>query len=140
DAVPRNVAAFEVDGPDGWKVRLRSPSAVDLSPLRPLLRLALVSLAAGSALRRRGSRRDEPPREAALAPPPLGLGSEMSKIYRQAGKVARGDVPVLILGESGSGKEVLARWIHARSPRSAGSFLAVNCAALPRELLEAELF
>ena len=142
DAVPRNVAAFEVDGPDGWRVRLRSPSAVDLSPLRPLLRLALASLAAGAVLRRRGSRRpDELPREApSTPPPPLGLGPEMSKIYRQAGKVARGDVPVLILGESGSGKEVLARWIHARSRRSAGPFLAVNCAALPRELLEAELF
>jgi DNA-binding NtrC family response regulator len=140
DAVPRNVAAFEVDGPDGWKVRLRSPSAVDLSPLRPLLRLALASLAAGSSLRRRASRPDEPPREAASAPPPLGLGPEMSKIYRQAGKVARGEVPVLVLGESGSGKEVLARWIHARSRRAGGPFLAVNCAALPRELLEAELF
>ena len=64
----------------------------------------------------------------------------MSKIYRRAGKVARGEVPVLILGESGSGKEVLARWIHGRSRRGAGPFLAVNCAALPRELLESELF
>jgi transcriptional regulator with PAS, ATPase and Fis domain len=64
----------------------------------------------------------------------------MARIYLQAGKVARGDVPVLILGESGSGKEVLARWVHARSRRAAGPFLAVNCAAFPRELLEAELF
>jgi DNA-binding NtrC family response regulator len=64
----------------------------------------------------------------------------MVKIYRRAGKVARGDVPVLILGESGSGKEVLARWLHARSRRGAGPFLAVNCAALPKELLESELF
>jgi transcriptional regulator with PAS, ATPase and Fis domain len=64
----------------------------------------------------------------------------MAGIYRRAGKVARGDVPVLVLGESGVGKEVLARWVHARSPRAAGPFLAVNCAALPRDLLEAELF
>ncbi len=64
----------------------------------------------------------------------------MSKLYRRAGKVARGDVPVLVLGESGAGKEVLARWVHAGSRRAAGPFLAVNCAALPRELLESELF
>jgi len=73
-------------------------------------------------------------------PSPPGLGPEMARLYRRTGKVARGDVPILILGESGVGKEVMARWVHARSRRSAGPFLALNCAALPRELLEAELF
>jgi DNA-binding NtrC family response regulator len=141
DAVPRNVHKLEVDGRDGWRLRLRTPSSVNLAPLRPLLRLALASLAAGSSLRRRGSRREETPAEPAEAAPlPAGLGLEVSKLYRRAGKVARGEVPVLVLGESGSGKEVLARWIHARSRRAGGPFLAVNCAALPRELLEAELF
>ena len=138
DQVPRNVTALEEEGPDGWRLRLRSPSSVNLAPLRPLLRLVLASLAARSPRRRM-----EPARPAEAEPeatPPAGLGPEMSRIYRRAGKVARGDVPVLILGESGSGKEVMARWIHARSRRSAGPFLAVNCAALPRELLESELF
>jgi DNA-binding NtrC family response regulator len=137
DAVPRNAVTLEVEGPDGWKLLLRAPSSVRLEPLRPLLRLALTSLAA----RRRTLRpaRPAPPEEAELSPP-TGLGHEMVRIYRRAGKVARGDVPVMILGESGSGKEVLARWLHDHSRRAAGPFLAVNCAALPRELLESELF
>jgi DNA-binding NtrC family response regulator len=139
DAVPRNAVTLEVEGPDGWKLLLRAPSSVRLEPLRPLLRLALASLAA----RRRTLRpvRPAPPEEGtAEVEPPAGLSREMAKIYRRAGKVARGDVPVMILGESGSGKEVIARWLHARSRRAAGPFLAVNCAALPRELLESELF
>jgi transcriptional regulator of acetoin/glycerol metabolism len=123
---------------DGWKVVLRAPSSARLTILRPLLRLALASLAA----RRRTFRpvRPSPAEEASEAPPPTGLGREMVRIYRGAGKVARGSVPVLILGETGSGKEVLAHWIHTRSRRAAGPFLAVNCAALPKELLESELF
>jgi DNA-binding NtrC family response regulator len=138
DAVPRNALRLEVEGPDGWKLLLRAPASARLAPLRPLLRLALASLAA----RRRTLRpvRRAQPEEAAEAPAPSGLGREMVRIYRGAGKVARGTVPVMILGESGAGKEVLARWLHARSPRAAGPFLAVNCAALPRELLESELF
>src|SRR4051812_19813125 len=138
DAVPRNAVTLEVEGPDGWKLLLRAPSSARLEPLRPLLRLALAELAA----RRRTFRpvRPAPPAEEAEIAPPTGLGHEMVRIYRQAGKVARGDVPVMILGESGSGKEVLARWLCSRSRRAAGPFLAVNCAALPRELLESELF
>jgi DNA-binding NtrC family response regulator len=139
DAVPRNAVTLEVEGPDGWKLLLRAPSSARLEPLRPLLRLALASLAA----RRRTLRPARPAlpvEEAAEVEPPTGLGHEMVKIYRRAGKVARGDVPVMVLGESGSGKEVLARWLHTRSRRAAGPFLAVNCAALPRELLESELF
>jgi DNA-binding NtrC family response regulator len=138
DRVPRDVAILEEEGPDGWRLRLRSPSSAKLAPLRPLFRLVLASLAARSMRRRPEAARPAKPEPE--APPPPGLGPETSKIYRRAGKVARGDVPVLVLGESGSGKEVLARWLHARSRRAEGPFLAVNCAALPRELLESELF
>lgn len=64
----------------------------------------------------------------------------MNKVRSQVGMVARVDVPVLVLGESGVGKEVVARLIHKLSPRSRGAFLKVNCAALPADLLESELF
>ena len=54
--------------------------------------------------------------------------------------VSRSDVPVLLLGETGSGKEVIACAIHARSARAAGPFIRVNCGAIPPELIDSELF
>jgi len=70
----------------------------------------------------------------------VAASESMHKIRSQAGMVARVDVPVLMLGESGTGKEVIARLIHKLSPRADRTFLKVNCAALPSELLESELF
>jgi two-component system response regulator AtoC len=64
----------------------------------------------------------------------------MHKIRSQVGMVARVDVPMLLLGESGTGKEVIARLVHKLSPRAECTFLKVNCAALPADLLESELF
>jgi two-component system response regulator FlrC len=64
----------------------------------------------------------------------------MQALLNRAIQVARAEASVLITGESGSGKEVLARFVHAQSRRSAGPFVAVNCAALPESLLESELF
>jgi DNA-binding NtrC family response regulator len=64
----------------------------------------------------------------------------MKKVRAQAAQVAKINVPVLMLGESGVGKEVVARLIHKLSPRAHRTFLKVNCAALPAELLESELF
>ncbi len=64
----------------------------------------------------------------------------MRKIREQVSQVANVNVPVLMLGESGTGKEVVARLIHKLSPRAERTFLKVNCAALPAELLESELF
>jgi two-component system, NtrC family, response regulator AtoC len=64
----------------------------------------------------------------------------MRKIRAQVEQVARVNVPILLLGESGSGKEVVAKLIHKLSPRASRVFLKVNCAALPADLLESELF
>ena len=64
----------------------------------------------------------------------------MRKVISRAQRVAQFDVPVLILGETGTGKELFAEAIHHASPRSKGPFVAVNCGAIPKELVEAELF
>ena len=70
----------------------------------------------------------------------VGQCSAMQEVYRQIGRVAGQDVTVLILGESGTGKEVVARAIYQYSKRSERPFLAINCAAIPENLLESELF
>jgi DNA-binding NtrC family response regulator len=70
----------------------------------------------------------------------IGASSAMRELFQQAERVAQADLPVLVLGESGTGKDLLAQEIHARSLRSQGRFVALNCAALPEALVEAELF
>ena len=65
---------------------------------------------------------------------------QMQKVCRMVEKVASADVTTLLLGESGTGKEVLARALHDLSPRKDGRFVAINCAAIPENLLESELF
>ena len=69
-----------------------------------------------------------------------GGSQAMQDIYRRVDKVAPTSATVLVVGESGSGKEVVARTIHDRSERSKGPFVAVNCGAIPGNLIEAELF
>jgi two-component system nitrogen regulation response regulator GlnG len=70
----------------------------------------------------------------------VGSSQALLDIYKTVGKVAPRNVPVLITGESGTGKELVARALHAASPRAEGPFIAVNAAAIPRDLLESELF
>ncbi|WP_437544171.1 sigma 54-interacting transcriptional regulator [Sorangium sp. So ce367] len=78
--------------------------------------------------------RGKPPADIVL------LAPSMLALYEQAARAARSPISVLILGETGVGKEVLARTLHARSPRSSGPYVELNCAALPPSLLEGELF
>src|SRR5271156_4478952 len=70
----------------------------------------------------------------------IGSSPEMRRAFEMADRVAATDSTVLILGESGTGKDLLAQEIHARSPRNAKAYVAVNCAALPETLIESELF
>src|SRR3954463_6029071 len=70
----------------------------------------------------------------------IAASPAMRKIRSQAALVANVDIPVLLLGESGTGKEVLGRLVHKLSPRAHRTFLKVNCAAVPADLLESELF
>ena len=70
----------------------------------------------------------------------IGNSPAMREIYKTIGKVAPSDVTVLVQGESGTGKELIARAIHFNSKRLGKPFIALNCAAIPKELLESELF
>jgi len=70
----------------------------------------------------------------------IGRSAAMLDIFKTVGKIAARNVPVLITGESGTGKELVARATHQASPRAENAFVAVNSAAIPRELLESELF
>ncbi len=70
----------------------------------------------------------------------LTASPEMVKVIRTIDRIANADVSVMLLGASGTGKELLARAVHEKSPRGKGEFVAINCAAIPENLLEAELF
>ena len=70
----------------------------------------------------------------------FGKSAAMAELRARAEKICRTDIPVLLCGEGGTGKEALARWIHANSANSPGQFVKVNCAAIPSTLLENELF
>jgi hydrogenase-4 transcriptional activator len=70
----------------------------------------------------------------------VGADSGLRAVLERVNLVARSDAPVLILGETGTGKELIARMIHSRSPRATGPFLRVNCGAIPPELIDSQLF
>src|SRR5262245_23181212 len=86
---------------------------------------------------RRGER---PPRPHRVTGELVGTSEPMREVHDLIARVADTDVTVLVRGESGTGKELVARAVHAGSPRRDRTFVKVNCAALPSELLESELF
>ena len=96
------------------------------------------------ALIRRASA-ESPPAPATTASPGespemLGQAPAMQEVFRAIGRLSQSNVTVLITGESGTGKELVARALHRHSPRSSGPFVAINTAAIPKDLLESELF
>ncbi|MYB01845.1 sigma-54 factor interaction domain-containing protein, partial [Candidatus Poribacteria bacterium] len=70
----------------------------------------------------------------------IGKTEKMQHLFIQIQTAAAGDITVLIQGETGTGKELVAKSIHDNSPRKTGPFVAINCAAIPAELIESELF
>jgi two-component system nitrogen regulation response regulator GlnG len=76
----------------------------------------------------------------AEAPEMLGQAPAMQDVFRAIGRLSQSNVTVMITGESGSGKELVARALHKHSPRANGPFVAINTAAIPKDLLESELF
>jgi len=87
------------------------------------------------------SQREEVSDEQATdTPEMLGQAPAMQDVFRAIGRLSQSNVTVMITGESGSGKELVARALHKHSPRAAGPFVAINTAAIPKDLLESELF
>ncbi|MFN3611327.1 nitrogen regulation protein NR(I) [Tepidimonas sp.] len=87
------------------------------------------------------SQREEVAQETlSAAPEILGQAPAMQDVFRAIGRLSQSHVTVLITGESGSGKELVARALHKHSPRAKGPFVAINTAAIPKDLLESELF
>ncbi len=87
------------------------------------------------------SQREEVAEERMVAAPEmLGQAPAMQDVFRAIGRLSQSNVTVLITGESGSGKELVARALHKHSPRAGGPFVAINTAAIPKDLLESELF
>ncbi len=106
------------------------PKPFDVDQALELVRRALAENAS----------RDVPVTSDAPVPEILGQAPAMQEVFRAIGRLAQSHATVLITGESGSGKELVARALHRHSPRATGPFIALNTAAIPRDLLESELF
>ena len=106
------------------------PKPFDVDQALELVRRALAENAS----------RDVPVSSDAPVPEILGQAPAMQEVFRAIGRLSQSHATVLITGESGSGKELVAHALHRHSPRAAGPFIALNTAAIPKDLLESELF
>jgi two-component system nitrogen regulation response regulator GlnG len=106
------------------------PKPFDVDQALELVRRALAENAS----------RDVPAASDAPVPEILGQAPAMQEVFRAIGRLSQSHATVLITGESGSGKELVARALHRHSPRASGPFIALNTAAIPKDLLESELF
>jgi two-component system, NtrC family, nitrogen regulation response regulator GlnG len=107
------------------------PKPFDLKELTSVVQRALASPAA---------RREQPQAEGSDRLPLIGRSPAMQEIYRVIARLTQTDLTVMIMGESGTGKELVARALHDYGKRRHGTFVAVNMAAIPKELVESELF
>jgi len=112
--------------------------AADLEFLVALARLAGAALVASARLQRAEAMAELA--RPSVAPSIVGVSDAIERLRADLERYGGADVPVLIRGESGTGKELVARALHDLSPRRAAPFVAVNCAALPESMIEAELF
>jgi DNA-binding NtrC family response regulator len=118
-------------------------SGADNFLVKPLSLEALETVVERALDQRRARRRQRAGRaswERRKIDPFRGESPAIRALARDAAVAARADSPVLLVGETGSGKGVIARWLHDESPRSDEAFVDLNCAGLPRDLLESELF
>ena len=105
-----------------------------------LERVRSFTLEEAQSIAQRTTQRTHPRRTNTSTQPIIGTSEAIEHVRRMISRVAPSDARVLVLGENGTGKELVARWLHLKSARSAAPFVEVNCAAIPAELIESELF
>lgn len=134
--IPPNSAVIEAMRLGGYDFLRKSSLAYEL---RPTVESALQTIEEMAAEPAAKPKKAIDPKEA-LGNVIIGESPAIQNVLKMIGRVSRSDAPVLITGESGCGKEVVAKAVHQFSSRAAKPFVAINCAAIPETLLESELF